>query len=274
MSVTHLKKKDVVKSEEVWEESKYTKPLEITRRFANDDTIMKARRVKSVEMKPSQRFIHFLVMKNVTPRFGKRDTTSFMDLSYMNHLTARRLVNLPRVMMRHMSYVISVKDHELPYGDWLTMVFEAFGVPLVDKKGEEPKRYDFFEETFLTMCKLTRENGIWWIGSGENRRRDDAPEEEEEEEEERNQDDFGEEEPVMKLQRHQRVQTSSSTRRERSRTYESTPRVPLAESRLYEISSEFERKRASRFHDELEKAKGENAELLALLHQAQTKPHP
>ncbi|GAB2294780.1 hypothetical protein Dimus_028973, partial [Dionaea muscipula] len=111
---------------EVWEESKYTKPLEITRRFANDDTIIKARRVKSVEMKPSQRFIHFLVMKNVIPRFGKRDTTSFMDLSYMDHLTARRLVNLLRVMMRHMSYVISVKDHELPYGDWLTMVFQAF----------------------------------------------------------------------------------------------------------------------------------------------------
>ncbi|GAB2301329.1 hypothetical protein Dimus_035360, partial [Dionaea muscipula] len=74
-----------------------------------------------------------------------------------------------------------IKDHELPYGDRLTMVFEAFGVPLVDKKGEEPKRYDFFEDTFLTMCKLSRENGIWWIGSGENRRRDDdvdAPEEE------------------------------------------------------------------------------------------------
>ncbi|GAB2271575.1 hypothetical protein Dimus_006407 [Dionaea muscipula] len=40
---------------EVWEESKYTKPLEITRRFANDDSIMEARRVKSVEMKPFQR---------------------------------------------------------------------------------------------------------------------------------------------------------------------------------------------------------------------------
>ncbi|GAB2273534.1 hypothetical protein Dimus_008324, partial [Dionaea muscipula] len=84
MTVTHLKKKDVVKSEvrgvdlefdheklatilgvhsengiceyieEVWEESKYTKPLEITGRFANDDTIMKAGRVRSVEMKPSR----------------------------------------------------------------------------------------------------------------------------------------------------------------------------------------------------------------------------
>ncbi|GAB2302799.1 hypothetical protein Dimus_036793 [Dionaea muscipula] len=88
---------------------------------------------------------------------------------------------------------ILVKDHELPYGDWMTMVFEAFGVTLVDKRGEEPKRYDFFEDTFLTMCKLTRENGIWWIGSGENRRRDDvvdAPEEEAEEEDEGNKDDF------------------------------------------------------------------------------------
>ncbi|GAB2285876.1 hypothetical protein Dimus_020311 [Dionaea muscipula] len=158
---------------EVWEESKYTKPLEKTRRFANDETIMEARRVKSVEMKPFQRFIHFLVMKNVVPRFGKRDITSYMDLIYMDHLIARRLVNLPRVMMRHMSYVISVKDHELPYGDWMTMVFEAFGVPLVDKKGEEPKRTDYFEETFLTMCKLTREYGVWWLGSRENRRRND-----------------------------------------------------------------------------------------------------
>ncbi|GAB2293147.1 hypothetical protein Dimus_027356, partial [Dionaea muscipula] len=170
---------------DVWEESKYTKPLEITRRFANNETLMAARRVKSGEMKPFQRFIHFLVMKNVAPRFGKRDTSSFMDLTYMNHLISRRLVNLPRVIMRHMSYVISMKDHELPYGDWLTMVFKAFGVPLVDKKGEEPKRNDYFEETFLTMCKLTRKNGMWWIGTGENRRRDeevDAPEEKAEEE--------------------------------------------------------------------------------------------
>ncbi|GAB2283676.1 hypothetical protein Dimus_018175, partial [Dionaea muscipula] len=78
-----------------------------------------------------------------------------------------------------------IKDHELPYGEWMSMIFYAFGVPLVDKKGEEPKRYDYFEETFLTMCKLKREDGIWWIRTGENRRRDDvvnAPEEEDEEE--------------------------------------------------------------------------------------------
>ncbi|GAB2281374.1 hypothetical protein Dimus_015970 [Dionaea muscipula] len=158
---------------EVWEESNYTKPLEITRKFAKNNMIMEARRVRSVEMKSFQRFIYLLVMKNVDPRFGKRDTISYMDLIYMDHLVFRRLVNLPRVMMRHMSYVITMKDHELPYGDWLTMVFEAFSVPLVDKQGEEPKRYDYFEETFLNMCQLKRENEVWWLRTSENRRRDD-----------------------------------------------------------------------------------------------------
>ncbi|GAB2274040.1 hypothetical protein Dimus_008809 [Dionaea muscipula] len=192
MTVTHLRKKDVVKSEvrgvdlefdnaklatilgvhgkngiceyieEVWEESKYTKPLEITGRFANDATIMKAGRVRSVEMKPSRRFIHFTVMKNVIPRFGKRDTSKLHGFDIYGSLNGK-------------------EDHELPYGDWLALVFEAFGVPLVIKKGEDPKKYDFFEDTFLTMCKPTGEDGIWWIGSGENRRRDDDEATQEEE---------------------------------------------------------------------------------------------
>ncbi|GAB2272827.1 hypothetical protein Dimus_007646 [Dionaea muscipula] len=223
MTVIHLKKKDIVKSsvkgvavefdhekqasilgiprnngiseyvKDVWEESKYIKPLEIKRRFANNETLTAARRVQSTEMKPFQRFVNFIVMKNIVPRFRKRYIKSFMDLTYMDPLVNRRRINLPRVMMRHMAYVLLVKDHELPYGDWMTMVYEAFGVSLVNKKGEEPKRYEYFEETFLTMCKLRREDGVWWIGSGENRRRDDdvdAPEGEAEEEEERNQDDF------------------------------------------------------------------------------------
>ncbi|GAB2286234.1 hypothetical protein Dimus_020655 [Dionaea muscipula] len=64
---------------------------------------------------------------------------------------------------------------------------EEFGVPLVDKNRDKPKRYDYFEETFLTMCKLIRENGVWWIGTGENRRSDDeieSPTDEVHEEEE------------------------------------------------------------------------------------------
>ncbi|GAB2265786.1 hypothetical protein Dimus_000821 [Dionaea muscipula] len=109
MTVIHLKKKDVVKSKvrgiemefdheklatilgvpgangiceyikEVWEESKYTKPLEITRRFANDENIMAARRVKSGELKPFQRFVHFLVMKNMVPSGDNRRKDNDVD---------------------------------------------------------------------------------------------------------------------------------------------------------------------------------------------------
>ncbi|GAB2275626.1 hypothetical protein Dimus_010383, partial [Dionaea muscipula] len=275
---------------EVWEESKYTKPLEITRRFANDDSIMESRRVKSVEMKPFQTFIHFLVMKNMVPHFGKRDTTSYMDLIYMDHLIARRLVNLPRVIMRHMSYVISVKDHELPYGDWMTMVFKAFGVPLVDKKGEEPKKYDFFEETFLTMCKLTRENGLWWVGTGENRRRDDDDEvpEEEVEEEEKDQTEFdwevvideateqGEsgsddqffyaqvkvEEPVTETPAIPAPSTAQQKVTETTGVDPSGPSGHLPEVVMNKLQAEFERARANRFQANLEKAHAENATLL------------
>ncbi|GAB2295206.1 hypothetical protein Dimus_029381 [Dionaea muscipula] len=251
MTVSHLKKKDVIKSsvkgisiefdherlatilgvpgrngiceyiKEVWEESRYTKPLDITRWIANDETITAAKRVKSMV-----------------------------------------------------------------------------------KKGEEPKRYDYFEETFLTMCKLTRENGTWWIGSGENRRRDDdvnAPEEDAEEEEERNKDDFdweavideatveGEsgsddqfydaqvevEEPVTETPAAPAVPASSSAQQKDKEPSGVDPSGPTSrEAEFLKFQAEFERKRANRFHDDLEKAKAENARLLALLHQAQTKPHP
>ncbi|GAB2270800.1 hypothetical protein Dimus_005667 [Dionaea muscipula] len=326
MTVIHLKKKDVVKTsvrgvpiefdhlkqqwdfeyiKDVWEESKYTKPLQITRKFANDETLTAARMVKSSEMKPFQRFIHFLVMKNIVPRFQKRDTSSFMDLTYMDHLMSRRLVNLPRVMIRHMSYVISIEDHELPYGDWLTMIFEEFGVPLVDKKGEEPKRYDYFEETFLTMCKLRRENGIWWIGTGENRRRDDDDEVsvEEAHEEEEGQNDFdwetvideaavkgesgsGEkfydaedeiQEPATVVEEVSTEVAQASAQQKKTEIAGVDPSGPsghLPETVMNKLQAEFERARADRIQVDLEKAQAENARLLALLQQAQNLPKP
>ncbi|GAB2266498.1 hypothetical protein Dimus_001501 [Dionaea muscipula] len=265
MTVIHLKKKNVVKSKvrgiemefdhemlatilgmpgtngiceyikDVWEESKYTKPLEITRRFANDENIMAARRVKSGELKPFQRFVHFLVMKNVVPRFGKRDTLSFLDLTYMDHLMSRRK-----------------------------------------------------------------------IGSGENRRRDDdvdAPEEEAEEEDEGNKDDFDWEAVIDEAtvegesgsgekfydaedenQGSPEVQEvipaaapQSSTQQKEQTTSGVDPSCPtgrIPKAVMTKLQAEFERKRANRFLADLEKAKAENARLLALLHQAQSKPHP
>ncbi|GAB2268933.1 hypothetical protein Dimus_003873 [Dionaea muscipula] len=197
-----------------------------------------------------------------------------------------------------------IKDHELPYGDWMTMVFEAFGVPLVKQKGEEPKRYDYFEETFLTMCKLRREDGVWWIGRGEIRRRDDdidVPAEEEAKKEEENQTGFdweavideaategesgsgekfydAEEEAQGSPDLHDEIPAeappSSAQQKDKGIAGVDPSGHTGREAEFLKFQAEFERKRANRFHDDLEKAKAENARLLALLHQAQIKPHP
>ncbi|GAB2269128.1 hypothetical protein Dimus_004057 [Dionaea muscipula] len=171
------------------------------------------------------------------------------------------------------------------------------------KNGEEPKRYDYFEETFLTMCKLKRENGIWWIGTGENRRRDDeieAPTEDVHEEEVEDQNDFDwevvideavvqgesrsddqffdaqvvDEEPATEAPAAPTFPGSLgySTNQQREQTPagvdSSGPSGRIPESVMNRLQAEFERSRANRFQAYLEKAQAENTRLLALLQEA------
>ncbi|GAB2290105.1 hypothetical protein Dimus_024393 [Dionaea muscipula] len=142
------------------------------------------------------------------------------------------------------------------------------------------------------------------VRSGENRRRDDdeaAPEEEAEDEDEGNQDDFdweavideatvegesgsgekfydAEEEAQGSPELPDEIPaeaTPSSAQQKDKGIAGVDPSGPTSrEAEFLKFQAEFERKRANRFHDDLEKAKAENAKLLALLHQAQTKPHP
>ncbi|GAB2290575.1 hypothetical protein Dimus_024856 [Dionaea muscipula] len=199
-----------------------------------------------------------------------------MDLTYMDHLLTRRLVNLPRVMLRHMAYAIPVPTHELPYGDWLTMMFEAYNVSLDDKRGEEPKSYDYFDETFLSMCQLKRENGVWWLGIGEHRRRDeeenaevnnnDAPAENVE----KYYDAVDEERPDdVDVQVLDVVAPAPSSVQQKAKITSgvdlSDPFGSLPDSDFMKLQAEFDRARAERLQAELDHARAENAKLQALL---------
>ncbi|GAB2268994.1 hypothetical protein Dimus_003923 [Dionaea muscipula] len=154
--------------------------------------------------------------------------------------------------------------------------------------------------------EMTRENGVWWIGSGENWRRDDdvdAPEEEVEEEEEGNQADFdwevvvdevavegesgsgekfydvedkdqgspevNDEIPTVVTQ-----DSAQQKEKESSGVDPSCPTGRIPEAVMLKFQAEFERTIENRFQADLEKAQAENARLLALLQQAQSKPKP
>ncbi|GAB2286834.1 hypothetical protein Dimus_021224 [Dionaea muscipula] len=79
----------------------------------------------------------------------------------------------------------------------------------------------------------------------------------------------------VKHQATPRASASSSAQQKDKEPSGVDPSGPTGrEAEFMKFQAEFERKRANRFHDDLEKAKAENARLLALLYQAQTKPHP
>ncbi|GAB2290860.1 hypothetical protein Dimus_025125 [Dionaea muscipula] len=158
---------------------------------------------------------------------------------------------------------------------------------------------DVWEESkYIKPLEITK--------SGENRRRDDdvdAQEGEAEEEEGRNQGDFdweaveedaevegesgsgekfydAEDEnqgsPEVQEEIPAAAPQSSAQQKEKgtSGVDPSSPTGRIPEVEMTRLQAEFERKRANRFLSDLEKAKAENARLLALLHQAQSKPHP
>ncbi|GAB2298244.1 hypothetical protein Dimus_032315 [Dionaea muscipula] len=266
---------------EVWEESRYTKPLEITRKFANDDTIMGL----------------------------EGDTTNYMDLIYMDHLIARRLVNLPSG---------NDEAHELCHFSGRTMsslivigslwfLRSSESLRLIRK--EKNQRGTIILRTFFSPCVSRQEKmEFWWIGTGENRRRDDEiepPAEEVHEEEVRIQcfdwevvvdevavrgesgsDDLffdaqvDVEEPVTEAPTVQAFPASpgDSTNQQKKQTPAgidpSGPSGYIPDSVFLEFQAEFERARAERIQADLEKAQAENARLLALLQQARNPPKP
>ncbi|GAB2297744.1 hypothetical protein Dimus_031831 [Dionaea muscipula] len=155
-------------------------------------------------------------------------------------------------------------------------------------------KYVWEESKYIKPLEITRR--------GENRRRDDdidVPAEEEAEKEEENQTGFDweavideaategesgsgekfydaedENQGSPEVQEEIPAAAPSSAQQQDKAPSGVDPSGPTGrEAKFLKFQAEFERKRANQFHDDLEKAKAENARLLALLHQAQTKPH-
>ncbi|GAB2283034.1 hypothetical protein Dimus_017565, partial [Dionaea muscipula] len=144
MTVIHLKKKDVVKSS--------VKGISIEFDHEQSVAILDVHWKKLESVNTSRRYEKSQGQKSAVSRdetFSKVYSFSGNEKCDTSIWEERHLKLLGFDIYGSLN---GKEDHELPHGDWLTLVFEAFGVPLVIKKGEEPKKYDFFEDTFLTMC--------------------------------------------------------------------------------------------------------------------------
>ncbi|GAB2276046.1 hypothetical protein Dimus_010788 [Dionaea muscipula] len=129
------------------------------------------------------------------------------------------------------------------------------------------------------MCKLKRENGVWWLGTDENRRRDDD-EEVNADEQAVHEEEQNPEEPIAEASDVPAFPASpgDSTNQQREQTPAGVnplgPSGHIPEAVMIKLQAEFERARANRIQADLEKAQAENARLLALLQQAKSPPKP
>ncbi|GAB2283711.1 hypothetical protein Dimus_018207 [Dionaea muscipula] len=163
------------------------------------------------------------------------------------------------------------------------------------------------DNIIMKARRLKRKNGVWWIGTGENRRRDDEEaalaENEEVHEEEEVHDDFDWEavvdevalqgesgsrekfydakdeikEPAAVVKEVLTVAAQASTQQKETEAAGVDPSGPsghIRESIMIQLQADFERARANRIQADLEKAQAKNARLLALLQQAKNQLKP
>ncbi|GAB2286698.1 hypothetical protein Dimus_021092 [Dionaea muscipula] len=143
------------------------------------------------------------------------------------------------------------------YTNLIVFIYKKKEIAKSRVKGVEIE-FDSMKRPQLRMCLdtlLRREDGVWWVGTGENRRRDDDDEvpEEEVEEEEKDQTEFDWEavideaaeqgefgsddqffdaqvevkEPVTETPAAPVIQAPSTDRQKVTKLREPTPRVPL-----------------------------------------------
>jgi len=87
-------------------------------------------------MTPMHRLLFWFVIKNVIPRGQGGNLADAMDMCYTDLLDRGEQINLPALMIRHVSRIANTaKDYDLGYGLLLTSVFEHFGIPLQKKVG-------------------------------------------------------------------------------------------------------------------------------------------
>ncbi|CAJ2668721.1 unnamed protein product [Trifolium pratense] len=92
----------------------------------------------SSKLKHVFKMFHNMCLHAIFPRKGSKDKVTDNDMMIMYHMFNKIQLNLPYIMLKHMSYTIENESKKvtLPYGMFLTRVFNKFQVSF---EGEEGK---------------------------------------------------------------------------------------------------------------------------------------
>ncbi|KAG5604260.1 hypothetical protein H5410_025752 [Solanum commersonii] len=126
----------------------------LTTKYSQGRVTSKARKVLKSEMAPVHKLLFELVHKGVLPRGHRRHIASFRDMGIANALERKEPIDWPSLMIKHMARISDPQpgSHQLAFGNLLTRVFTAFGVPLGE--GRALTRADMITQSPLAECGL------------------------------------------------------------------------------------------------------------------------
>ena len=91
----------------------------MTQRLSQQPTLRAPRSMKKGEMTPIHRLLFWFVIKNFIPRGQGRNPVDAMDMCYIVLLNRGEQINLPAIMISHISRIANTaKDHDL--GVWVS----------------------------------------------------------------------------------------------------------------------------------------------------------
>ncbi|KAH0773732.1 hypothetical protein KY290_010869 [Solanum tuberosum] len=110
----------------------HTSALSISRKFSSKPNLTHHRGVDKNEMSTLHKLYFDVVHKIILPRKQHRTKVNFLDLTLMELLDSEVPIDLPTLIIKHMHRVLHQDEngHALPYGFWMTPIFEAFNVPV------------------------------------------------------------------------------------------------------------------------------------------------
>ncbi|CAH9142341.1 unnamed protein product [Cuscuta epithymum] len=93
-------------------------------------------------LSPVHKLLFYFVHHNLVPRLEGRSSPSRAEVAYMYLLANKIPINLPGLMLAHLSFIISTSSRKngIPYAPFFTKIFQSKQIPLDDFHPEEENK--------------------------------------------------------------------------------------------------------------------------------------
>jgi len=109
---------------------------QLTQTLSQQTRLTAPQSVKKGDMTSLHQLFFWFIIKNIIARSQGCNLADAMDQCFIDLMDRGERINLPAIMIRHISRIANTsREHDLGYDFLLTLVFEHFGISLQKKMG-------------------------------------------------------------------------------------------------------------------------------------------